>query len=74
MKKSIKEFSKKIGLYKPENERTKAQKIARDVAFYAVVIYAAVITFLYIDAESQAIELECQNYGQPIANQVAFNK
>lgn len=72
MKKSIKEFSKKIGLYKPENERTKTQKVIRDVAFFGVVIYAAVITFLYIDAESQVVELDCGAYSA--ANQVAFNK
>nr|MBR6099982.1 hypothetical protein [bacterium] len=75
MKKSaIEKFSRKIGLYKPENERTKAQKICRDVAFFAVVIYAAVISFLYFDAESRIIENECGSYSQSVTSQVALNK
>ena len=49
MKKTTKSFAEKIGLVKPECERTKTQKIVRDVAFFAVVIYAAVISFLYFD-------------------------
>ena len=73
MKKTTKSFAEKIGLVKPECERTKTQKIVRDVAFFAVVIYAAVISFLYFDAEAQIIELDCGNVGQA-TTQVALNK
>ena len=75
MKKSaIEKFSRKIGLYKPENERTKTQKICGDVAFFAVVIYAAVISFLYFDAEAQITEYESMMNSQSIPNQVALNR
>ena len=73
MKKTTKSFAERIGLVKPECERTKTQKIVRDVAFFAVVIYAAVISFLYFDAEAQIIELDCGNVGQT-STQVALNK
>jgi len=65
----VKAAAKKIGLHKPENERSKAQKIIRDVVFFWVVVYAAVMTFLVIDAESNEIEVECASLPQ----QVAFN-
>ena len=81
MKKTTKSFCERIWLYKPENERTKAQKIARDVACFAVVVYAAVISFLYFSAESTVIELDCQAQLQAAAQsaaqiqaQVAMNK
>ena len=77
MKKSTKSFCQRIWLIKPENERTKTQKAIRDVAFFAVVIYAAVISFLYFDAESQIIELDCEAHAaassQAVA-QMALNK
>ncbi|MBQ7616628.1 hypothetical protein IJS64_01205 [bacterium] len=66
----VKAAAKKIGLHKPETERSKAQKIIRDVVFFGVVVYAAVMTFLVIDAESHEIEVECAS----LAQQVAFNK
>lgn len=74
MKKSFKNMCEKMGLYKSENERTKAQKAIRDVTFFAVVIYAATITLLYVDAVSQTVELECDSYSQPITTQVALNQ
>jgi hypothetical protein len=73
MKKSFKSVCKKLGLYKPEAERTKAQKTIRDITFFAVVIYAATITFLYMDAVSHAVELDCDSYSQQIT-QVALNQ
>jgi hypothetical protein len=73
MKKATKSFCQRIWLLKPESERTKTQKAIRDVAFFAVVIYAAVISFLYFDAEAQIIELDCGNVGQ-VSTQVALNK
>ena len=77
MKKATKSFWQKIWLVKPESERTKTQKVIRDVAFYAVIIYAAVISFLYFDAESQIIELGCEAHAaassQAVA-QMALNK
>lgn len=81
MKKTTKSFCERIWLYKPENERTKAQKVARDIAFFSVVIYAAVISFLYFDAESTIIEYGCQaqsdaavQVAAQMQSQVALNK
>ena len=81
MKKATKSFWQKIWLVKPESERTKTQKVIRDVAFYAVIIYAAVISFLYFDAESKVIELDCEAHSAAasqvaaqVAAQMALNK
>lgn len=54
----MKKFAKKLGLHKTEAERTKTQKIVRDIAFFGVVVYAAVMTFLVFNAQTQQIEAE----------------
>ena len=71
MKKATQSFCQRIWLIKPESERTKTQKAIRDVAFFAVVIYAAVISFLYFDAESQIIEYDCEAHAAAAAQSVA---
>ncbi|MBR6907039.1 hypothetical protein IKN40_00620 [bacterium] len=55
--------------------------MARDIAFFSVVIYAAVISFLYFDAESTIIEYGCQaqsdaavQVAAQMQSQVALNK
>ncbi len=45
-------------LHKAEAERTKVQKIVRDVAFFWVVVYAAVMTFMVFTAEADKTEAE----------------
>ena len=37
-------------VYKKESERSKTEKIVRDVVFYGLVIYAAVLGYLLVDA------------------------
>ena len=44
-----KEVAKKL-VYKKESERSKTEKIIRDVVFYGLVIYAAVLGYLLVDA------------------------
>ena len=44
-----KEATKKL-VYKKESERSKTEKIVRDVVFYGIVIYAAVLGYLLVDA------------------------
>ncbi|MBQ9553743.1 hypothetical protein IJU97_01965 [bacterium] len=68
----IKSAAKKVGLHKPESERSTTQKIIRDVVFFGVVVYAAVMTFLVIDAESTEVEVECASLPHPITSQVAL--
>lgn len=59
MRKTVTKAARRAGLYKPEEERTKLQKIVRDVVFFGVVVYAAVMTFLVIDAEAHEAEVTC---------------
>ena len=68
----VKAAAKKIGLHKPETERTKMQRIIRDVVFFGVVVYAAVMTFLVIDATSHEVEVEAASMVNPISSQVAL--
>lgn len=44
-----KEVAKNL-VYKKESERTKTEKVIRDVVFYGLVIYAAVLGYLLVDA------------------------
>lgn len=66
---------KKLGLHKDETERTKTQKIVRDVAFFGVVVYAAVMTFMVFSAEADRAEAETNLVSANVtASQVAFAK
>jgi len=56
----MKKLLKKVPLRKKESERTKVEKIVRDVVFFAVVIFAAVMTYAYLDAKSQLVEAESE--------------
>ena len=44
-----KEMKQKL-FYKKECDRTPTEKLVRDVVFYGVVIYAAVMGYLLVDA------------------------
>lgn len=69
----MKKVAKKICLHKAESERTKMQKIVRDVAFFGVVVYAAVMTFLFFDAGFSQAEAEANLVASNIAvSQVAL--
>lgn len=68
MKKVVKKM-----VHKPESERSKVEKIVRDVAFFGVVLYAAVMTFLVVDAKANAVKAEADLVSSTIAaQQVAF--
>jgi hypothetical protein len=53
--------------YKKECDRTKTEKVIRDLVCYGVVIYAAVLWFLYVDANIKLANAEAQL----ISNQIA---
>jgi hypothetical protein len=68
----MKKIVKKI-VHKPEAERSKTERLLRDIAFFGVIVYAAVMTFLVINAESTQVEAESQLLSAQIeAQQVAF--
>lgn len=55
----------KKAVHKPESERSKKEKLVRDIAFFGVVIYAAVMTFLFVGAEA--------DHTEAMAKEVALN-
>ena len=55
----MKKLAKKVGLWKPESERTPKQRAVRDVVFWIVVVYAVVLTFFAADAEIRLAQAEC---------------
>lgn len=55
----MKKLAKKVGLWKPESERTAKQRAVRDVVFWIVVVYAVVLTFFAADAEVRLAQAEC---------------
>ena len=70
----MKKIVKKI-VHKPEAERSKTERLLRDIAFFGVIVYAAVMTFLVINAESTQAEAESQLLSAQIeAQQVAFTR
>ncbi len=44
--------------YKKESERSRREKICRDVACYGVTIFAALMGFLLVDANASLAEAE----------------
>lgn len=71
----MKKVAKKLRLHKTEAERTKTQKLVRDLAFFGVVVYAAVMTFLVFNAETQQVEAEANLAASSlVTSQVAFVK
>ena len=46
----MKKTTKERLIHKKESERTKVEKILRDVVFYGVVIYVAVLGYLLVNA------------------------
>ena len=70
----MKKIVKKI-VHKPEAERSKTERLIRDIAFFGVIVYAAVMTFLVINAESTQVEAESQLLSAQIeAQQGAFTR
>lgn len=45
--------------YKKESERTRGEKLCRDIACYGVTIFAALMWFLLVDANISLANAEC---------------
>jgi hypothetical protein len=56
----MKNTTKQKLFYKKECERTKTEKIIRDVVCYGVVIYAAILGFLLVDANANLANAQAQ--------------
>lgn len=70
--KNMKKLVKKI-VHKPESERSRKEKIIRNITFFGVVIYAAVLTVFVLNAKAQQVEAEAELLSAQIsAQQVAF--
>ena len=54
----MKNTTKQKLFYKKESERTKKEKICRDIACYGVTIFAAIMGFLLVDANASLAEAE----------------
>ena len=47
----VKEKLKKMPLKKAESDRTKKERVIRDIVCYAVVAYVAVLSILFVNAQ-----------------------
>ena len=54
----MKRETKQRLFYKKESERTRKEKICRDVACYGVTIFAALMGFLLVDANAALADAE----------------
>lgn len=54
----MKNTTKQKLFYKKESERTRRQKVCRDIACYGVTIFAAIMGFLLVDANASLLEAE----------------
>lgn len=54
----MKNTTKQKLFYKKESERTRRQKVCRDIACYGVTIFAALMGFLLVDANASLLEAE----------------
>ncbi len=54
----MKATTKQRLLHKRESERTRKEKICRDIACYGVTIFAALMGFLLVDANASLAEAE----------------
>ena len=70
----MKKIVKKI-VHKPEAERSKTERLLRDIAVFGVIVYAAVMTFLAINVETAQVEADSALISAQIeAQQVAFTR
>ena len=70
--KMAKELKKKL-IYKKEAERTKTEKLVRDVVMFAVVIYAAVLGFMVVNANVNLANAQAELISNSIHTQHAVN-
>ena len=67
-----KEVKKRV-LYKKESERSKTEKLVRDLVCYGVVIYAAVMGFLVVNANVNLANAQAAYISNSIVTQHAIN-
>lgn len=62
---------KKRLVYKKESERTRTEKLIRDLVCYAVVVYAAVLGFLVVNANVNLANAQAELISNSIQTQHA---
>ena len=67
-----KDLRKKL-IYKKESERTRTEKLIRDLVMYGVVIYAAVLGFLVVNANVNLANAQTELISNSIQTQHAVN-
>ena len=67
-----KDLKKKL-VYKKESERTRTEKLIRDLVCYGVVIYAAVLGFLVVNANVNLANAQAELISNSIHTQHAVN-
>ena len=67
-----KELRKRL-VYKKECERTRTEKLIRDLVMYGVVIYAAVLGFLVVNANVNLANAQAELISNSIHTQHAVN-
>lgn len=65
--------TKKRFLFKEESERSKTEKLIRDLVCYGVVIYAAVMGFLVVNANVNLANAQAEYISNCIVTQHAIN-
>ena len=70
--KMAKERVKRL-VYKKESERTRTEKLIRDLVMYGVVIYAAVLGFLVVNANVNLANAQAELISNSIQTQHAVN-
>ena len=56
-------------IHKPESERSKKEKLIRDIAFFGVVVYAATLTFLLGSAQADQTIAEAEAFSAHMQSQ-----
>ena len=72
LNKMSKDLRKKL-IYKKESERTRTEKLIRDLVMYGVVIYAAVLGFLVVNANVNLANAQTELISNSIQTQHAVN-
>ena len=67
-----KDLRKKL-IYKKESERTRTEKLIRELVMYGVVIYAAVLGFLVVNANVNLANAQAELISNSIQTQHAVN-
>ncbi len=70
--KMAKERVKKL-VYKKESERTRTEKLIRDLVCYGVVIYAAILGFLVVNANVNLANAQAELISNSIHTQHAID-